>query len=157
MKTQPRASPTLRRRIEGIREFGVRRPGERVQDVDCPSHVQRLSQPTRGRGPRVDAESLRLVPRPDGLDGIGGRRRGWRHLGQEPPVRAAEPKLAVRLSIKPVALLGDRTVVPATEHSEIRERSGAPLCPVADVMSLAEPNAATRKTAAAVAVMERSP
>jgi len=66
-----------------------------------------------------------LVPRPEGLDGIGWRRSGRRHLGQEPPVRAAEPKLTVGLSIKPVALFMDRAVVPATEHGEIRERSGA--------------------------------
>src|SRR2546425_884806 len=34
------------------------------------AHVQALSQPARDRRPRVKAEPLRLVPRPQGLDGI---------------------------------------------------------------------------------------
>ena len=80
-----------------------------------------------------------------------------RDLGENPPVRAAEPKLAVGLSIKPVALFIDRAVVPATEHGEIRERRGALLCPVTDVMALAEPHATAREAAAAVSVVERPP
>ena len=97
------------------------------------------------------------MPRSDGLHGIVWHLVRKRDLGENPPVRAAEPKLAVGLSIKPVALFMDRAVVPATEQGEIRERRGAPLGPVTDVMALAEPNAATRKTAAAVAVVERPP
>ena len=69
----------------------------------------------------MDAEPLRLVPRPEGLDGIRGRRSGRRHLGQEAPVRTPEVELAVRLSIHRVALLVDRAVVPATEQREVRE------------------------------------
>ena len=128
-----------------------------MQDVDRPAHVQALPQPPRGRGPRVDAESLRVVPRSQERHGIVGHLRRTRNVGQRPAVRAAEPKLAVGLSIKPVALFMDRAVVPATEHGEIRQRGGTALGPVTDVMALAEPNAATRKTAAAVAVVERPP
>jgi hypothetical protein len=46
----------------------------------------------------VDTKPLRLVPRPEGLDGIGGDRSGRRHLWQEQTVRAPEPKLAVGFS-----------------------------------------------------------
>src|SRR5438874_1218689 len=98
----------------------------------------------------MDAEPLRLVPRPEGLDGIGGDRSGRRHLGQEPPVRTPEVELAVRLSIHLVALLVDRPVVPATKQGEIRQRGGSPLGPVTDVVALAEPHATAREAAAAV-------
>jgi hypothetical protein len=106
---------------------------------------------------RVQDKPLRLVPRSQERHGIVGHLRRTRNLGQRPAVRAAEPKLAIRLSIKPVALLVDRAVVPATEHGEIRERSGAPLCPVTDVMALAESDPTAREAAAAVAVVERPP
>jgi hypothetical protein len=46
-------------------------------------------------------------------------------------------------------------VVPPTEHGEIRERGGAALGPMADVMALSEPNAAAWETAAVVSVVER--
>src|SRR5439155_26067418 len=101
-----------------------------MQDVDRPAHVQALPQPPRGRGPRVDAESLRVVPRSQERHGIVGHLRRTRNVGQRPAVRAPELKLAVRLSIERVALLVDRAVVAATEQGEIRERRGAPLCPV---------------------------
>jgi len=97
-----------------------------------------------------------LVPRSENLHGIVGHRRRRRDLGQESAVRATESKLAVRLSIEQVALFMDRAVMPATEQGEIRQRGGAALCPVTDVMALAEPDSAARETAPAVAVVERS-
>ena len=100
---------------------------------------------------------LRIVPRSDDFHGIVGHFVRKRDLGENPPVRAAEPKLAVRPSIELVALLVDRAVVPATEQGEIRQRGGTALRPVTNVMALPEPNAATRKTTAAVSVVERSP
>jgi hypothetical protein len=128
-----------------------------MQDVDRPAHVQGLAQPTRGRGVRVQAKSLRLVSRSKDLHGIAAHLRSRRDLGQEPPVRPSEPKLAVRLSIELVALLVDGAMVPATEQGKIRQRGGAALCPVTNVMSLAEPNPAAREAATAVAMVERSP
>jgi hypothetical protein len=128
-----------------------------MQDVDRPAHVQGFSQPTRDRRPRVEAEPLRLVPRPEGLDGIGGDRNGRRHLGQESPVRALEPELAVGVSIHLVALLMDRAVMAATEQREVRERGRAAVRPVADVMPLAEREPAAGKAAAPVPVVKRPP
>ena len=49
---------------------------------------------------RVQAKSLRLVPRSENLHGIGRHSGRRRDLRQEPPVRATEPKLAVWLSIE---------------------------------------------------------
>ena len=123
-----------------------------MQDVDAVAHVQGLPQPARGRGVRVQAKSLRLVPR-SGIGRHSGRRRDLR---QEPPVRATEPKLAVWLSIELVALFVDRAVVPATEQGEIRQRGGASLGPVTDVMALADPIPAAGEAAASVPVVERS-
>src|SRR5437773_146228 len=91
------------------------------------------------------------------LDGITEHLQRRRHLGQRPPVRAAKPKLAVGLSIELVALLVNGAVVAGTEQGEIRERGGAPLGPVTEVMALAEPAPAAWEPAAVVAVVERPP
>jgi hypothetical protein len=80
--------------------------------------------------------------------------RGW-HLGQEPPVRSAKSQRAVGLSIDLKAFLVDRPVVPAAEQREVRERGGAALSPMPDVMPVAEPRAAPREAAAAIAMLER--
>ena len=109
-----------------------------MQDVDCPGEIQALPQPTGARRPRVKAEAPLLVLRPQSLDRIGGH-RGWRRdLGEGPAVRPPEPEGTVGLSLHVVALLVDRAVVPATEHGEVRQRRGAPVRPMADVMPLAE-------------------
>jgi hypothetical protein len=128
-----------------------------MQDVDRPAHVQALSQPRRGPSPRVQDQPLRGVPRPQELHGIARHFKRRRDLGQNLAVRAAEPKLAVRLAIELVALLVNGAVVPATEQGEIRERGGAPMRPVTDVMSLPNPDSAAREAAAAVSVVERPP
>ena len=105
----------------------------------------------------MQVEPLSIVPRSKDLHGIAAHPRSRRDLGQTPAVRATEPKLAVRLSVELVALLVNGAVMPATQHSEIRERGGAPLCPVTNVMSLAEANPAAREPTAAVSMVERPP
>ena len=82
--------------------------------------------------------------------------RSTRHLGQKPAVWAAEPELAIGLSIDLEALFVNGAMVPAAEQGEIRERSRAPLCPVTNVMPLAEAPSAAREAAAAVSVVERA-
>ena len=104
---------------------------------------------------RVQDKPLRIVPRSQDVDRIAGHFRSRWDLGQKPAVRAAEAKLAVRLSIKPVALFVDGAVVPATEHREIRQRGGTALRPVTNVMALSEADPTAREAAAAVAVVER--
>jgi hypothetical protein len=101
----------------------------------------------------VQAKPLCLMLRAERLHGISGYfRRRW-DLGQEPTVRATEAKLAVGLSVDLVALLVDAAMVPATEQGEVRERRGAAVGPVTDVMALADSDAAARKAAAAVAMV----
>jgi hypothetical protein len=116
-----------------------------------------LAPPVRARCARVEEESGCLVRRPDGGDGIVGQRRRRWHVRERLSVGSREPQRAVRLSLDAVALLVDGAVVAPTEHREVRERGGAAVGPVADVMALPERQPAAREPAAAVAVMERAP
>ena len=128
-----------------------------MQDVDGVTDVQALSEPPRSCGPRVRAKSFRGVPRSKDLHGIAGNvERRW-HLGHEPAVRATEPKLAIGLSIELVALFVNRAVMPTTEQGEVRERGGAAVRPVLDMMTLPEAYATAWKATATVAIVKSAP
>ena len=105
---------------------------------------------------RVQTKSFCVMSCAEILHRIVGHHGRWRDLGYQPAVRAAESKLAVRLSIELVAPCMDRPVMPTTEQSEIRQRGGAALRPVTDVMPLPDPHSAAGEAAASVAVVERS-
>ena len=79
-----------------------------------------------------------------------------RAFGQELAVGSPEAELAVGPSIHLVALLVNGAVVTATEQCEVRQRGQAAVCPVANVMALAEREPAAREAAATVAVVERT-
>ena len=128
-----------------------------MQDVDHPAHVEALAQPPRARRQRVQVEPCRFIPCSERLDGIGGDCWWRRDIGQRSSVRSPEPQLAVGLSVHLISLLMDGAVVAPTEHREVRERGGPALGPVAEVMALAEWQAAAREPTAAVAVVERAP
>jgi hypothetical protein len=49
----------------------------------------------------------------------------------------------------------DGAVMPPAERREIRQRGGATMRPVTDVMTLAEPRAAAREAAALIAMVQR--
>ena len=153
----PRGGASSRLAATGLAFRALTLPGQRMQDADRPAHVETLPQPTRGRGPRVQVEPFRIVSRSEDLHGIAAHFRRRRNLGQKLAVRAAEPKLAARLSIELVTLLMDGAVMPATEQSEIRERGGAAVGPVTDVMALTEANPAAREAAASVPMVKRPP
>jgi hypothetical protein len=82
--------------------------------------------------------------------------REW-HVWKNATVWTAEAKLAVRLSIDPIAFLVNRSMMPATQEGQVRERGGAALSPVADVMALPKSHVATRKATSTVAVVQRTP
>jgi hypothetical protein len=126
-----------------------------MQDVDGPADVQAFAQPARHRRPRVQAKALGVVSRSQGLCGIAWHRGSRRHLGQQPAVRASEAKLAIRVSIDLIALLVDGAVVAATEQGEVRQRGGASLGPVTDVMALADRHSAAGDAAAVVSMVQR--
>jgi hypothetical protein len=79
-------------------------------------------------------------------------RREW-HFGKNSAVRTAKAKLTVRPSNDSIAFLVNRSMMPATQEGQVRKRGGASLSPVTDVMALPESYVATRKAAAAVAMM----
>src|SRR3989304_5543967 len=111
-----------------------------MQDADRPAQIQALPEPARACRPRMEAEPLRLVPRPAGPHRIGGR---------PGPRRRARRRAACALPVGWAPLLVARGVVPATEQGEIRERGRAPLRPVAEMMPLAERQPAAREAAGA--------
>ena len=105
---------------------------------------------------RMQAKPRRLVLFSQDAHGIG--RRLWRrwHLVQKPAVRSAELELAIRLSIELISLFVDGAVVAATQKREVRQRGGATVGPVLDVMPLAERQSAPGEAAAAVAILKRA-
>jgi hypothetical protein len=105
----------------------------------------------------VQVQPVRLVPRAEdrhGFDGDPGRKR---HFGERSAVREAETQLAVRLPIDLVAPFVNGAMMPVAEHREIRQRGGATVRPVTDVMALAEARCAAGEPTAPIAVVERSP
>ena len=86
-----------------------------MQDGDGPADIEALAVPAWHCRPRVEMEPLGVVPRHEDFYRIDGNFGGRRDLGQEPAIRSAEPKRAVRLSMDLVALLVDGPVVPATQ------------------------------------------
>ena len=76
-----------------------------MQDGERVSQIQALAQPGRARRPRVHAEPLRVVLRPERLDRIRGHCRRGRDVGEQLAVRSPELQRAVGLSIDLIALL----------------------------------------------------
>jgi hypothetical protein len=128
-----------------------------MQHVDRPHEVESLSIPPRCRRARVDVEPERVVPRAHFSDRIGGHRGGGRDAGELSALRRAEAEIAVCLACQSIALLVYRTMVAATERCEIRQGRRTTVRPVADVMALPEPRAASGEATALVAVLQRSP
>src|SRR4029077_17406171 len=127
-----------------------------MEHVDRVAHIERLAQPERHCGARVQAEAIPLVLRSDRRHGIGWRVGPRGNFGDHPSIRPSELKPAVWPALELVALFVDRAMVPATEEREIREGGGPPLGPVMDVVPLAEAGATAREATAAIPVVERS-
>ena len=128
-----------------------------MQHVDRVADVEPLPPPTGSSGPRVHHDPRRFVLRSDVAHGVGGSLRRTRNIRHDATIRTTEAKLTVGLSIDPIALLVDGPVVAAAEQHEVREGGGPALCPVSDVVGLAEAAVATREAAAAVPMKQRAP
>jgi hypothetical protein len=128
-----------------------------MEYVDRVADIEPLSSPTRSSGPRVHHGPGPIVLRSD----IAHRVRRYpprrRHIRHDATIRSAEAKLTIGLSIDLIALLVNSPVVAAAEQDEVRQRGGAALGPVADVVGLAETPVAAREAAAAVPMEQRSP
>ena len=128
-----------------------------MQHVDCVADVEAFSLPSWRCGPWTHDDPGLVVVRFDGSDRVSRSLRRARHIRYHATVRAAEAKLTIRLSIHLIALLVNGAVMPATEQDEVRERGGAALSPVADVVSLAKAAVAAREATAAVTMEQRPP
>ena len=80
---------------------------QRVEHIDRPADIKGLPQPARHRGPRVETEALRLVPRSHDLHRIAGHPWRRRDIRQRPAIRTTELKLAVRPPIDLITPLMD--------------------------------------------------
>jgi hypothetical protein len=127
-----------------------------MKDVDRPADIQPFPQPAWASAPGVDVEASRDVIGSKDVRRIRGDCNRERNVRNESTIRPPKLQRAVGLSLDLEALLVDRAVVTATEQREVRQRGRATLRPVADVMTLAERQAAAREAAATVSMMERS-
>ena len=93
--------------------------GQRMQDVDRPADIQAFAPPARRRGVRVHVQPVRSMPRAEITHGITRRLGRWRDIGDDAPIRPAEPQLAIRVAIDLVALLVDGAMVTARASSAI--------------------------------------
>src|SRR4030095_2271653 len=116
-----------------------------MQHVDGVSDVEPRSLPSWSCGPWTHDDPGLLVVRLDSSDRVGRSFRRARHIGYHTTIRAAEARLTIWLSIDLIALLVDGAVMAATEQDEVRERRGAALSPVADVVSLTKTAVAARE------------
>jgi hypothetical protein len=124
-----------------------------MQDVDRISNVETLPEPSGRTGVRANGRTFQVVPRSQHAGGTVRNSRRERHFGQNLTIRTAEAQLAVSLAIDSIAFLVNRPVVPATQKRQVRQRGGASLSPVTDVMALSESHVATGKPTTAVSVM----
>jgi hypothetical protein len=113
-------------------------PRQWVQDVDRIRDIEAISRPAGHRRPRVNVEPLSVVRREQRVDGIVRHRGGRRYLRQWSAVRSPEAELSISLSLRLIALFVHRAVMTATQQREIRQRGGASVGPVANVMALTE-------------------
>jgi len=125
-----------------------------MQDVDRPPHIQALPKPAGTRRPRGEAKAVRIVTRPKRLDGIPRHRSRRRHLRQRAAIGPPESERSVGPARNLVPLLVHGSVMPATEEREVRERGRAAVGPVAEMMPLAETDAAAGEATAPVPMLE---
>ncbi len=86
----------------------------------------------------MNVEPLSVVRRWQRVDGIARHRGGRRNVRQWPAVRSPEAEVSIGLSLHLISLFVHRAVMPATQQREIRQRGGASVGPMANVMALTE-------------------
>src|SRR6266508_5169705 len=146
-------------------DLSVRHRSGQATLVSAPGDARRRSPSPDPGAPRANrrtpsarrAKAVRVVTRAESLDGITGHHGSLRNLRQQSAVRPPEPKRPVGPARDLIALLVHRPVMPPTEQRKVRERRQASVGPVAEMMPLAEADAAAREAAAPVAIVERSP
>ena len=75
-------------------------------------------------------------------------------MRQWPPVRSPEAELSISLLLHLVTVFVHGAVMAATQQREIRQRGGASVGPMANVMALTECSSAAGEAAAPVPVLQ---
>src|SRR5258708_6708105 len=127
-----------------------------MQHINRVADIQPLAAPERYRGPRAQNEILSTILRSQDVDRVGRCRQRARYFGQEPPIRTAEPQLTVVVAVDLVTLLVNGTMMPSTQHGQIRERRRSSLHPMFDVMALADAHATARKATTVASMVYRA-
>ena len=102
----------------------------------------------------MKVEPLSVVHREQRVDGIARHRDERRNVRQWPAVRSPEAELSISLSLHLITLFVHRAVMAATQQRQIRQRGGASVGPVANVMALTERSCAAGEAAAPVPVLQ---
>ena len=128
-----------------------------MQDVNRVADIQSFPEPARRRRVGIQGKSVRLMARSDDRDWIARHLPRSRNVWHDQAVRAPKLQRTVHSALDLIPLLVDRPVVSATQQREVGQRRGTAMHPVADVMTMAEANAAAWKPAAAIPMVESSP
>ncbi|PYM87144.1 MAG: hypothetical protein DME13_07165 [Candidatus Rokuibacteriota bacterium] len=102
----------------------------------------------------MKVEPLSVVRREQRVDGIARHGRGRRNVRQWSAVRSPEAELSISLPLHLITVFVHRAVMPATQQREIRQRGGASVGPMANVMALTERSCAAGEAAAPVPVLQ---
>jgi hypothetical protein len=97
------------------------------------------------------------MPRSQHAERVAGDPDRWRHLGEQPAIRAVEQQLAVRLALDLETLFVHRAVVSTAQKGEVGQRRRPALRPVPDVMALADAHTAPGKPTTLIALLQRPP
>jgi hypothetical protein len=124
-----------------------------VQNVDRPAQIQTFSGPVGMGRVRTELKPLRDVTDPEHRDRIPLAPGRCRHLREEAAIGPPELERPVGPTRRLIALLVHRPVMPAAEQRQIRERGGAALRPVVEMVSLGDAHAATREATAPVPML----
>jgi hypothetical protein len=124
-----------------------------MQYVDGPAQIQALSEPARLGRVRTEPKALRSVTDPKHRSRIPLAPGRGRHLREEAAIGPPEQERPVGPTRRLVSLLVHRPVMPAAEQRQIRERGGAALRPVVEMVSLGDAHAATREATAPVPML----
>ena len=133
----------------------MQRIGERMKNIDRPADIQSASIPVGHRRSRVDADAIHDIGLTQRIRGIPGDGRLRGNVRERSPVGSSELECAVRMSHHRITVLMHRTVMPATEQHQIRERRRSPVRPVLDVVALTDADFAPREATPVVPVLQR--
>ena len=101
----------------------------------------------------MQIQALGFVACPDERNRIARHLRGHWNVRHRPTIRTREAQLAIRQALDGESFFVHRPVMATAQQREIRERRGATLCPVAEVVALPDADATPGEATAAVAMV----